>query len=712
MKRIEAAKLGLDKRNTFGENINKTALAMTKILGEEIPVEMSLTIANYTMATFTGHFHLKMRISFDNIVPCNIITFVLAKSGAKKTSSMLKLEKVLKGGYSVIDEYRYNKAVQEAEELELDKIRKPAPLSNSLATEAGMIQRLNDFAHEGLGCPSMYVDEISTELASNPDMIPNIKLISQLFDTGDMKSKPLKDRAAQSEEVHGMGMTALFIGSEHGILEDDSVLKKFVTEFISKLARRSFFVYPEFTDDDGDVDGEDELLREIEEQEEESAEIEQEISEDARLMAKNMIEQDQMVIDVDDDTMKMYRLYKIYCEELSKDIADEAASLEQNHRHWKALKLAGVYAVFNGHFLIEEQDLREAIYIAELNGGDLSKFNYMANRQKYEILVDHYLNGGQELSAHDIVKKGWAKSTGTPLRQLVELGNSKLGSDGMFTLTDDNIIEYKSFQKSEGIGASWLRVTGSKDERSGKTAVGYKYKRSTFEKLGNLMASDCAFSPFEFKDGVRGTEHIISGADFIVLDVDKDGVTDTEASDMLCDFTNIIARTSDASNPYKFRIMLKTDITLDIEHDKWKPFLKKVAAYIGIDVDLLPKAQISYGYKGRELLTNEGLDFPASEMIKNLEAPEPKAKKLGNKALADVMDNSFETFKYAYEIRSGEGLHNSLWKVSVHAHDLGFSYDDTVAILEDILDYLDDEPRKGYMDGLYKRMLGYKGWKK
>ncbi|MCH9712803.1 MAG: hypothetical protein K0U20_09290 [Proteobacteria bacterium] len=709
MNKLELVTQELNKMNVFDVHKNKTAEQMSEILGEDIPFPMSLTIANYTMATFSGHFHLKIKLAEDNLIPCNVIAFVLAKSGAKKTSSMLKLEKALKEGYNVIQRYRYQKAEQLAEETETD-VKHPAPLSNALATEAGMIQRLNDFAREGIGLPSLYVDEISTELASNADMIPNIKLVAQLFDVGDMKSKPLKDRAQQSEEVHGMGMSALFIGSEHGILEDESVQKKFETEFMSKLARRSYFVYPDFIDEEEEINSIDDLINSIDSGEEKSREILKEVSLRSRELASKAIETDYMNIELDDDASRLYKLYKVYCEESSKlDTEYEAVQLEHQHRHWKAFKLAGVYAFFNGNSEVTEQDLKEAIYVSELNGSDLTKFMYKANRQKYEILLDHYLEGGQILSAHQMVKKKWIQKTGAPLKSIVELANSKLGSKGMLEITENNTVEFKSFETTEGLGTSYIMVEGTKEERQARTAVGYIYKKTTFEKIGNLLKNDTAYCPFEFKGGIRGKDYILGGADYIVLDVDDDGITDEEASDLLCDYNHIIARTS-SNTPEKFRVIMPTDITVDIENDKWKPFMKKVSEHLGIKIDLLPKSQIYYGYKGRELIINSDMyDLPASDLVKNLEAVSPKAKRLVGKAKANAIDDSFNTYKWFYE-NEDKGYHNTLWLLSVQLHDNGLDFEQAVEIINDVIDYRTRKPRADYLESLHKRMRGYDGW--
>ena len=75
-------------------------------------------------------------------------------------------------------------------------------------------------------------------------MTDNIRLISELFDSGDKKSKAIKDSERQDAEVKGMGMNALFVGSEENIILDKAISSKFKLEFITKFARRSIVVYP------------------------------------------------------------------------------------------------------------------------------------------------------------------------------------------------------------------------------------------------------------------------------------------------------------------------------------------------------------------------------------------------------------------------------------------------------------------------------------
>jgi len=717
LNKLQLVTNGLEDLGAFDGHANKTAKQMADLLGDTVPFHMALAIANYTMATFVGHFHYKIDLGPDNKVPMNVIIFVLAKSGAKKTSSMTKLEKAFKDGYGRVQQHRLAKEKLWAEENDVPQ-RPINPLSSALATEAGMVKRLNDFKAEGIGCPALYVDEISTELASNPDMLPNIKLVAQLFDDGDMKSKPLKDPKMQSQEVNGMGMTALFIGSEHGILEDPIVLTRFTTEFISKLARRSMFIYPKFKDEEEEVTTLEALLAKGKTSRDTGQELNRILNSISADIASKAILNDTNNLKLSDDCAVMWEIYSIYCEEMSK-LQDEveAVQLEQQHRHWKALKLAGVYAVMNQHDEVEIQDLKEAIYAVELTGADIGTFIEKANRQPYEILLQHYEDGGPTLSVHEMVKKRWINKP-SDVKNIIELANSKSGKRGMVEIDPDGNIRYTSFGKKEGLGFSAQKTENlqklvdngmgrreAKAQLGSKAISGYVHGRTTFEKIGNLLRNDRAYSPFEFRGGIRGKDYIISGADFIVLDVDDTEVSDTECADMLADYNYIIARGSDANNPYKYRILLPLDVTIQIENDKWKPFLLKVGKHLGINVDALAMAQIYFGYEGRELLTNsEGINLEASEIVKNIDVVSTKTKRLSRAQLPDAWDQRMYTFSNAYNAKAGQNLHTNIWYATVTAHDLGFSLKQGLELLKDILDYIDDEPRAGYVKALMKRM--------
>jgi hypothetical protein len=715
--KLELAEKELERLEVFKEYKNRTMTNMTKVLGKEVPHEMAQTIANFTMASFVGHFHFKIELGPNNLIPMNMIAFILAKSGAKKTSSVTKLEKVITPGLDVINIIRQARMEDFCRRHDIP-VPKLNPLSNALATEAGMIKRLNDFKEEGIGLPSMFVDEIATELAVNADMVPNIKLVAQLFDEGNMKSKPLKDSENQSQEVIGMGMNALFIGSEYGILEDNSILEKFNMEFISKLSRRCFFVYPDFEEEDTNAQTIDDLLAEIDESKKASYEIEQKIGGTCQRIALALKDKDVNHRRVDEDALRLYEIYKIYCEEKAKLIPEEQLNLEQQHRHWKALKLAGVYSIFNLHSTIRIQDLLEAIYVAELGSDDLKKFLVKAERNAHEKLLDHYLMDLPPLTVHEIIKKKWIKKI-ADIDDLIRLANSKMGNIGLLKMEHDTVT-FERFIETEGVGCSYRMCSGTKDERKYKIVDGFKFARAPFIDMAKIVSNDTAYTSFEFRDGIRGKDNVVGAADYVVLDIDNTDITDTECSDFLADYKHIICRTSNGENPYKYRVIIPTDIAVDISNEQWPHFMRKVGEHLGMDIDVLPKAQIYYGYAGRTpIIQEEGEDLEASELIKGLHVPKVEIKKLPADKLRKVYQDRLRVFEWFYESGSEappgspparSNTHNTLWLASVHAHDLGIDINTAEAIMMDINDFRTKKVRPGYMDQLARRMKTYLNW--
>ena len=62
--KLKLAREELEKLEVFKEYKNRTMTNMVTILGKEVPEHMAQTIANFTMASFIGHFHFKIELSF------------------------------------------------------------------------------------------------------------------------------------------------------------------------------------------------------------------------------------------------------------------------------------------------------------------------------------------------------------------------------------------------------------------------------------------------------------------------------------------------------------------------------------------------------------------------------------------------------------------------------------------------------------------------
>ena len=366
---------------------------------------------------------------------------------------------------------------------------------------------------------------------------------------------------------------------------------------------------------------------------------------------------------------------------------NEATQLEMQHRSWKVLKLAGVYSVFNEHEMVEASDIIEAITIAEQNSDDLNKFIELSKREHYEQLIDLLKIEGS-ITVHNLKKKELITGRANPQTQvenMIRLGNSALGSEGMLKFSED-VVSLELFAEVSH-GASYKMVTGTKEERAFKVADGFTYKKSGFDNLAKLLCNDTSYTAFEFRDGKRSNDSIMSGATFAVLDIDDSDISWTEAHDMLQDFNHHVAKTSSNDNPYKFRVMIELDIEVNIDSRLWKAFMGKLGNYIGLKLDLLPQSQQFYGYEDRDVLsTLDGDALPASEFVKNLDVDIKPVKRLSPQKVLGVIEDSFDVFSYAYEY-SGEWGGTTMFRAFKHLQSLGGSEEQVVTLLQDICDY-------------------------
>ena len=97
--------------------------------------------------------------------------------------------------------------------------------------------------------------------------------------------------------------------------------------------------------------------------------------------------------------------YKIYCNALGSglDYVHKSCMIEQIHRHWKMLKLAGVYACVRCSTDIDVCDIEEAIYWTEKIGPYIQDYESYASKDSYELLFDYLeANPSVKLSLHEL----------------------------------------------------------------------------------------------------------------------------------------------------------------------------------------------------------------------------------------------------------------------------------------------------------------------
>lgn len=700
----------LDNLNYFVQQLVNS----TKNIQNNIPLSMSTIFANYTLANFISQF--QVRIDLDgSLIPVNMVGFLLSGSGLGKDSTITGQERAVEKGYNVIQRYRENiykeRATKTAEEKEGDPgmwrqfFKHPEPLQNSISTVEGLSKRLNNFKRDGIGMSSILVSELGSELQTNPDITGNLRLISELFDMGNKKSKAIKDDERQDQPISGMGICGLFVGSEDNIVMDKTISQKFKTEFVTKLARRTFFVYPSKQEFDMAIvrykDFQDMLERQHSDKivaDEARAAIGHQTEE----VAEFLVDHESRRLEISPSARELYEAYKIYCNSLGNglDYIHKSCMIEQIHRHWKVLKLAGAYACMRCSTTVERIDLEEAMYFAEKVGKYLEDYENYASKDSYELLFDYLENNHTiKLTLHELKKRGFIIGTNnfdTKAKELAKMADSYAGPKG--SVMFDGVMQFKPFETVGSHIASYMQVTGSKQERAVKCHSGYIAKETSFEKLSNLLVNDTAYTPFRFSDGKRSNSNIISGATWIALDIDKTMTSIYEMHDILGDYNHHLCTTSDKENIYKYRIILEFSQIVDIPPHEWKHFCIELCKELGIsevDEASFTKSQIMFGYKDSLVLSLVDTEsYDVSECIKKAMNKDITQKPLTLTQKKNALDSPLQTFAYAFDAKDGEGS-LMLYRAFKHASDMGASKNEVIQLITDINGYwenpLEDE---------------------
>ncbi|OCR88089.1 hypothetical protein CFT13S00388_02680 [Campylobacter fetus subsp. testudinum] len=713
---IDLIKKELDKRHFFNTPIPKfLSELIDTIPNNGIDNKMKLTIAISEIILFASQFRRNILHWNGSLIPINAITFCISASGTGKDSSVNAIRRNFSLGYEIINNRRRYLAISRAkksakskkqahsddEEVYMKFYEAPMPLFTSPSTNEGYIQYLNTLDNDGIGAGYIYSGEIGAELLTSSVIISNLQLLAELYDEGKKEVKVLKDKEKQSQEIKNLPVSSLFMGSSENILFDDSVKRKFKTEFTTKLARRSFFNFNFNVPEQKEYKSVDEYLKEETYLEDKAKNLSDKFKTEFKELALTQIPSIGKPITVSKEVRDLVTLYKKYNSELSDSIKRQypITKLVRAHMHWKALKLSGALAFIKGNEEISSEDYKQAVFFTEMLAEDMLSFETELIKEPYELFVSlvHQIleNNRCFVDIHNLKKLGYIQGSNNitnKIKELVTLASS-FDTSGIYKPLD-NGIEFTLIIKTNVLGVSFIPVTGSKDDRKVQCSSKFQYAETNFKALGDMLKGDYAYSPFKFKDGIRSKENVISNCKWIALDIDDSLFTDIQMHEILSNFNHHIVRTSDKSNAHKFRVLLELDAYVDLDDRAYKSFIRSIAKYLSLNADILPKSQIYFSYSDREILsvtnkepieTREHLleAYSASNTSSN---PLNDISKLSDMQKKTLLQDPLDTFRYAFEAKAGEGS-VSLIRAAKHARDLGMSKDEILNLMEEINDY-------------------------
>jgi len=690
----------------------------------QAPYRFKLTIAASELVLFASHLRRNIKHWNGSMIPINAISFAIAASGFGKDSAVNAARKCFSEGYSIIEDKR--KAVATSNAIRSAQLagkpdptewstykefyEKPEELFASVdSTQKGLMKHFNTLEESGIGGGFVYSGEFGGELTSG-SIVPLLQFMSEVYDEGSKEVKLIGNKEEQGKPLKNFPVTALFVGSQDNILYEAPVKKIFDREFSTKLARRSFFNFSPTTVPSIQYATVSEMLAAETAAEDAALAARKHVSGLIKDIAAEAVKGAGAPLEVSPEVRELFITYKRYNEELSATLDPQfkISKLVRMHMQWKALKFSGAIAIFNKHNSILAEDYIAAITYCEMLDEDMINFEVAMVKEPYELFVDFMhtksKDGRSFISLHELRKHGYIPTTGVPavkMKELVTLATS-YDKTGIYTICDDGIC-YEAIQKTDVIGVSYLTVSGTKEERQSQCASGYEFSETLFKDLDEVLKYDLAYSPFNFKDGKRSKENIIGGCKWICLDIDDSAITDEECHFILQDINHHIARTSDSTNPFKFRILLELDAIVDIPDMQWRPFIKSIAESLSLKTDLLPKSQIYFAYTGRTVLSvtdQSPIEVKEHLLVASSTEPRKEPQKLSSAQSRALLSDELETFSYAYNAVPGE-RYRSLVRLVYHAHDLGADIDYTSDLVEAVNSYWDEPASANAMRNIH-----------
>lgn len=735
----EARQLLLDKGALKDELPPILANLIKVIPNEALPDRLKAVMALSEVSTFASQFRRNMWHWEGFELPVNSVAVAIAGSGEGKDSSVKALRRTFSTSYELIDNKRKaqakSKAIAAAEadgeadassyEVYRDYYNEPAPIYIAPTTPQGFIQHINDISDLTIGAGTTYSGEFGDELASNPNMLEVLKTIAETYDTGDKEVVYTKGKEFRSKEIVATPISALLISSPKYIVYDEATKRKFLMVFGTKLARRCFFTYTSHSKSPYKGLSIDERITREENAKAQALIQREALASDLIKITQHNLQKGNQLLQVDPELFRLFTIYKLYNEAVGETIDSKypLSRLVREHLQWKALKLAGAFAIVKCHDIVEIEDYIDAINTCELLDKDMAIFEAELVKEPYEAFASYMQSiattGKSELGLHDLRKMKYIPMSGNPIQKMKELVHlaAAYDKDAVYAVVGDK-IQYDKIVKTDILSISYVPIdnseifavvengndktalTKAKERVSYTVANGFETGATTFADLGSMLKDDYAYSPFVYKDGRRSKDGIIGGTKWLVLDIDDSCVTAEEAHFMLQDINHHIALSSDKHNHFKFRVILELDSIVDVNAIVWRYFYTAIAEHLSLKVDVLAQSAVFYSYSGREVLsTNDAEPLPVRDFIMqaNDRAQDQTPlteKKITNPQKSAMLADPLTTFSYAFEAANGAGS-RSLIRAAYHARDLGLDKEGVIDLVNQINDYwtypLDEE---------------------
>jgi hypothetical protein len=675
-------------------------------------------VASLTYTNLLHKFRPVIRdvlVSRKTDIPCNTLAINIAPSGSGKDSAFdLGTEALSKADAIVLDKMAVeaekrakaiatakNKRQQEKDgvapaDMKIDSAgweniyKAPSKGEIKMATyeallaEAESITKSSDY-----GNIFIKISELGNSLNLDPNIDRLIMLYSEMYDIGKVPEDLKKTKELKTGAIDGLAPSMLAHTSPAPLVKDAKLVAKLKSILGSYFARRGFFITTAFSESvrniglNADLDSQvDNLIKGSSRSVVKIAEIE----ESSCKVVQRLVDNPHMnVVMLTDDARKLYgkyftvnKVYRYLSYVKDEGFSSEGLLSELINRHWKAIKLAGIWALAENKSKITVDILASAIYFTEFIGHGLRRLLDLVDQETFERFIKAVESRdiGDSIRYDSLIKQGYiTKADKRQIDTFLITVNSAFQGKVVVTADHDkskviiNRIETKAVDSKYGVSYIKFNEADDKEYRRNKAYKGFKYVNIELKNLVQLLQEDYAYSPFKFKDGYRSNDNVISETNYLVLDVDKSEVPMQVLHETYLSGTlHILSTTSDKNNKYKYRVIIPIKQSLGKNKDIYKYVVLRLAEELMLDIDTSSTtiSQFMNSYSGSEVLHNldsniEPMDIgdilaDSGKHISKTDSYSTPMTKAQQKKAQEAMLHDFETeFEFALNAPMGRG---------------------------------------------------------
>lgn len=534
------------------------------------------------------------------VVPINMYAINLAPSGFGKGLSTNIVEETvinqfkdrfLNETFPAISEHNLTKiAMQRANKQQIgtdaakDKVDREFEALGALAfsfdsgTPAAVKQMRHKLLMANAGSMNLEVDEIGSNLVGQIDIL---NTFLELYDVGKIKQKLVKNTLENSrnEEIDGRTPTnCMLYGTPAKLLNGGKIEEEMISMFDTGYARRCIFGYVPVV-----VKVTDKTPEEIfDAMTDTTSDIAlQDISDHLGILADSI--NFNQTLDMSKDVTMISIKYRLQCEKLAASLPlhEEIRKAEIEHRHSKAVKIAGTYAFIDGSTEIKEEHLYNAIKLTEDSGEAFKKL--MARDKNYVKLAKYIVEVGREINHVDLVEDlPFYKGSQAQKNELLNLAVAYGSKRGI-------VIKKFWVNGVEHFKGEALKETDLNEiivAHSNHVAYRYANELAPFDQLHVLtQRPGHHWLNHHVMDSHRTEDNCIQGFNTIVLDID--GGTSLATAQLLLKDFKYMMYTTKRSTPEanRFRIILPLSHVLKMDSKEYKEFMANVYNWLPFDSD-------------------------------------------------------------------------------------------------------------------------------